>query len=99
MVSQQGVNKWFSRTTIDHRVGPEGGGDGRYALDQLLDEEVFRRGVAAGEVLDLIALRSGQAIDIEDGVDLGIQTALRQEVAISLRRGGEAAGRAGGLPQ
>ena len=62
MVSQQGVNKWFSRTTIDHRVGPEGGGD------------VEKGFLLAGEG--------------------GIQTALRQEVAISLRRGGEAAGKA-----
>jgi hypothetical protein len=52
----------------DDRVRPEGGGDGGHAFDQLLDEEFLRRGVAAGAALDFLALRSRQAIDVEDGL-------------------------------
>ena len=52
--------------TDDHRVRPECGGDGGDPLDQFLDEESLRRGVAPGAALDFLALRCRQAVDIED---------------------------------
>jgi hypothetical protein len=51
----------------DDRVRPEGGGDGGDTFHQLFNEEFLRRSVATGAALDFLALRSRQAIDVENG--------------------------------